>query len=172
MPILGHEEHCPYKYMRNYCDTGCPEVIPAKPLTDEGKAALRARGFEVFELGEVRTTSPTGGQKGTKPARYDLIPPEALEQLAKLYGFGASKYDDHNWRNGFDWSKSYAALQRHANQFWAGQDNDEETGLPHMASVAWHAFTLLTFMQEHPLYDDRYKPGDGATVPQEEKEKD
>lgn len=106
---------------------------------------------------ETRTTSSTGGEKGVKDARYDLIPVQALEQLAIHYGVGARKYDDNQWRKGYEWSKSYAALQRHATQFWNGEDFDEETGSNHMAAVAWHAFTLLTFFYEHPDFDDRYK---------------
>lgn len=105
---------------------------------------------------EERRVSSTGGEKGVKEARYDLIPVEALEKLAILYGRGAAKYEDHNWRKGYDWSKSYAALQRHANSFWRGEDIDEEMGLPHLAAVAFHAFTLMTFMEEQENFDDRY----------------
>lgn len=107
---------------------------------------------------EKRVTSATGGQKGTKPARYDLIPADALRIVAELYGFGATKYDDHNWRKGYDWSLSFAALQRHAWQFWNGEDNDAETGLPHMASVAFHALALIEFMVTHPEFDNRPAP--------------
>lgn len=91
-----------------------------------------------------------------KPERYDLIPSGALAQVARLYGRGAEKYAAHNWRRGYEWSKSYAALQRHANQFWAGEDIDEEMQLPHLASVVFHAFTLMTFMEEQQQYDDRF----------------
>lgn len=105
--------------------------------------------------GEVRTTSATGGVKGVKPERYDLIPVGALAQVARLYGAGARKYQDHNWAKGYEWSKSYAAMQRHANAFWGGEDIDEEMGLPHLASVVFHALTLLTFMEEQRDYDDR-----------------
>ena len=105
---------------------------------------------------EVRTTSSTGGEKGTKPERYDLLPVEALSTVARLYGEGAKKYSEHNWRKGYEWSKSYAALQRHANEFWKGVDIDPETGEPHLAAVIFHSLTLITFMQEHPDFDDRY----------------
>jgi hypothetical protein len=107
--------------------------------------------------GEVRTTSSTGGQKGVKSARYDLIPTGALKQVAEHYGRGAEKYDDNQWRKGYEWSKSYAALQRHATEFWSGEDFDAETGSNHLAAVAWHALTLLTFYNEHPDFDDRFK---------------
>jgi hypothetical protein len=111
----------------------------------------------VIEDQEVRTVSATGGEKGTKLARFDLIPVEALTELANHYGRGAKKYDDDNWRRGYEWKKSYAAMQRHANAFWGGEDIDEETGTPHIIAVAWHAFTLFTFMQEFPEYDGRHK---------------
>jgi hypothetical protein len=115
---------------------------------------------EVFlshQAGEVRSVSSTGGEKGTKAERHDLIPVEALATVARHYGVGAAKYEAHNWRRGYEWSKSYAALQRHATAFWSGEDIDEETGSPHMAAVAFHALTLLTFMEEQPGFDDRYK---------------
>ncbi len=104
---------------------------------------------------EVRTTSSTGGQKGTKLARFDLIPSGPLWELAELYGKGANKYQDRNWELGYEWSKSFAALMRHAWLFWAGEDYDEETQAPHMASVAFHSFALLQFMAEHKEFDDR-----------------
>lgn len=104
---------------------------------------------------EVRITSSTGGQKGSKEARYDLIPAGPLRTLAELYGKGAEKYEDRNWERGYDWSLSFAALNRHLWQFWAGEDTDEETGKPHMASVAWHALALLEFMSTHPDFDNR-----------------
>ena len=107
---------------------------------------------------EVRSVSSTGGEKGTKEEAYHLLPVEAMAKVARHYGIGARKYDDHNWRRGYEWSKSYAAMQRHANAFWSGEDIDEETQSPHMAAVAFHALTLLTFMDEQPDFDDRYKP--------------
>lgn len=132
--------------------------------------------------GEVKTTSSTGGQKGVKEERYSLIPIGPLAELAKLYGRGAKKYDSHQWRNGYEWSKSYDALQRHAQAFWSGEDLDTcesdsyicvesregvdwdgpkgtcwvHTGSHHMAAVAWHAFALMEFFESHPDHDDRY----------------
>lgn len=107
--------------------------------------------------GEVRTVSETGGEKGVKPQRYSLIPVEPLALLAELYGNGAKKYAAHNFRNGYEWSKSYDAAMRHMNAFWAGEDIDPEMGVPHVICAAWHMFTLTTFMIEHPEHDDRYK---------------
>jgi alpha-ketoglutarate-dependent taurine dioxygenase len=119
---------------------------------------------------EVRTTSSTGGEKGMKPERYDLIPVEALASVARLYGEGAKKYSEHNWRKGYEWSKSYAALNRHLAEFWKGVDIDPETGQPHLAAVVFHAFTLLTFMEEQRDFDDRYSTTEAQRLSEEQRE--
>lgn len=107
---------------------------------------------------EVRIVDPiTGAQKGSKLARYDLIPPEALHALAEHYGRGAKKYADRNWEAGYNWGLSFAALMRHAWAWWRGEDIDEETGSNHMTAVAWHALTLATFQARGRGTDDRPK---------------
>ena len=104
---------------------------------------------------EVRVTdSQTGGQKGVKLERFDLIPAEPLEELARVYGRGAAKYSCHNWAKGYNWSLSFGAMMRHAWKFWAGEEKDE-LGNPHMACVAWHAMTLLWFSKHRQSHDDR-----------------
>lgn len=109
------------------------------------------------QVAEIRVVDPdTGAAKGKKDEAFALIPAEALEDLARVYGFGAGKYDDHNWRRGYKWSLSYSALQRHLHRFWSGEDNDPESGLPHLAHAAWHCMTLLTFMREQRNKDDRF----------------
>lgn len=111
-------------------------------------------------MSERRVTDPnTGGQKGTKPERFDLIPPEALAEVARVYEFGSRKYDAHNWRRGYAWSLSFAALMRHAWAFWRGETHDPESGLHHMAHVVFHCLSLITFTTERPELDDRYKDG-------------
>lgn len=132
-------------------------------------------------MAEVRTTSSTGGQKATKLERFDLIPIGPLTTLAQHYGRGARKYADHQWRKGYEWSKSYSAMQRHLAAFWGGKDLDicsnepdncvreedveyepdtcfNHTGSHHLVAAAWHCFTLLEFVERFPQHDDRYKP--------------
>jgi hypothetical protein len=103
----------------------------------------------------------TGGMKGQKLARYDLIPPEALDALAKVYGHGAHKYEDRNWEKGYSWGLCFAAMMRHAWAFWRGEETDRESGLPHLAHAAWHCFTLMTFAQTHTNKDDRSQLKEG-----------
>lgn len=115
------------------------------------------RVLDIVESGEVRTTSSTGGQKGSKLARFDLIPPQQLWRLAEHYGKGAEKYGDDNYRHGYEWWKSIAALERHLNLFKQGEDYDEETGTLHIIAAAWHCITLAEYFDTHPEYDTRLK---------------
>lgn len=106
--------------------------------------------------GEVRVTEPTtGGEKGEKPARFDLLPVGPLWEVAELYGAGAAKYAERNWEKGYSWHRSYAALQRHANLFWQGEDIDPETHKHHLASVVFHAMAMMEWGRTHPELDDR-----------------
>lgn len=106
---------------------------------------------------EVRVVNAlTGGEKGSKPRRYDLVPMKAVGQIAEVYHFGAQKYADHNWRKGYDWGLSYAALQRHLEDFWEGEDINPESGLLHLAHAGWHCLTLITFTEEFPELDNRF----------------
>jgi len=106
---------------------------------------------------EIRTVSSTGGEKGQKPERVDLVPPEIILALSRHFAVGAEKYDDHNFRRGYPWSLSYAAAQRHLLAFWGGEDIDPETGTPHVIAAMWHCGAMYLFMREHPDFDDRYR---------------
>lgn len=107
---------------------------------------------------ETRITDPvTGGQKGSKPAMFALIPSESLWELAELYGYGAAKYDPDNWRRGYSWRLSFSALMRHLWAFWRGEDRDPESGFKHLTHAAWHCLTLAWFMDNRRSHDDRPK---------------
>ena len=101
---------------------------------------------------EIRVVDPkTGGAKGQKIERYDLIPAEPLRQLALVYGAGAKKYDDDNWRKGYAWRLSLGAAMRHVWTWVCGEKYDPEVselaGQPvsHLACAAWHCFALMEF---------------------------
>lgn len=80
--------------------------------------------FNPSDNTEIRTTSSTGGQKGVKLERWDLLPMGPLSHLARHFGRGAEKYDDHQWRNGYEYSKGIAALLRHFSTWIQGNDWD------------------------------------------------
>lgn len=106
-------------------------------------------------MAEGRTLLTGGVKYDGGKLRYDLIAPEALEGLAKVYTIGAKKYGDRNWENGIDFSRVYSALQRHAWAWWAGEEFDPD-GQHHMDSVMWNAATLRAFIARGLRnFDDR-----------------
>lgn len=103
--------------------------------------------------GEERITSKTGGQKGSKLCRIDLIPPEALAEVGLVYGIGAKKYAENNWKLGYPASLSLSALYRHINQWHAGERRDAE-GFHHLAAAIFHCLTLIHRDAFQPEFDD------------------
>mgnify|MGYP005844507387 CR=1 FL=1 len=73
--------------------------------------------------------------------RYGLIPPEATESLAKVLTYGAKKYKPNNWQHG-EPTRYIDALYRHLEAWRSGEQNDSESGLPHLS----HALTNIAFL--------------------------
>jgi len=151
----------PYVEIAEKCAERCGSVWTQVAEVALGLESDRKEAVNKSE--EVRVTNDkTGGAKGAKPARFDLIPADALWELAEHYGKGAAKYQAdedglENWRNGYNWSLTLAALARHFFSVLNGEDIDEETGSKHIIAVAWHALTLAHFMNREDLreWDDR-----------------
>jgi len=108
-----------------------------------------------------RLLPPEGVKFDADKPRYDLIPPEIEEALAKVLTFGAQKYGARNWEHGMAWGRPYAALRRHMNAWWGGENNDPETGMPH----TWHAACCLAFLV---AFEARFIGSDDRPVPNRE----
>ena len=92
-----------------------------------------------------------------KKNRYDLLPYDALDEVVKVYTYGAKKYEVNNWRKGFRFGRIFAAMMRHLVAYWRGEDKDKESGLLHLAHAVWGCLTLINFSKTHPENDDRIK---------------
>lgn len=88
--------------------------------------------------------------------RFDLLPPDALRELVRVYTVGAEKYGAYNWSKGIVFSRIFAALMRHCWSWFLGEENDPDDGLPHMAHAAWNCMTLVSFSKRGMAHlDDR-----------------
>ena len=77
--------------------------------------------------------------------RYDLLPPKAIDELAKILTFGAEKYEANSWQQVESGLERYrAALLRHTFAIQAGELYDKESGLLHSA----HAMCCSAFIVE------------------------
>jgi len=87
---------------------------------------------------------PSPKHDSDKP-RYDLLPPIAIDYMAKVLTFGAKKYKPEGWRTVENAIPRYqAALLRHSFAMLRGEVLDPESGLPHAA----HAMCCAAFITE------------------------
>lgn len=92
--------------------------------------------------------------------KIHLVPPAAIRAIAEVFTFGAEKYGEHNWRQDrdkFPYSRHISSIQRHLLDFQDGIDNDDESGLSHLAHAMTQLMILYTITQEAPQMDDRFK---------------
>lgn len=99
----------------------------------------------------------------SEKVRMELLSVPALVEISRVMTFGAKKYADHNWRQGFAWSRLYGAALRHLSAHMNGENTDAESGLSHLA----HAGCCIMFLIEHEARqlgtDDRYVGATEAT---------
>lgn len=80
---------------------------------------------------------PQLGNKHDKDKpRMDLLPMDALLEIAKVLTQGAKKYGDRNWEKGLNTQRLRAAYLRHDAAEEMGEEMDSEFGLRHAAHKA------------------------------------
>jgi len=89
--------------------------------------------------------------------RMELLPPDVLIQIAAVFTYGANKYGDRNWEKGGRWGRWMGAALRHCFAWLAGEENDDESGLPHLAH-ALCSLMMLFGMQLRSVGDDDRLP--------------
>lgn len=104
-----------------------------------------------FTTGAVRD-----GQEGK--GRFDLLPFEALERLAKIFEAGAKKYAERNWEKGIPTHRFMDSGLRHAMKYLAGRRDED-----HLAMAIWNLVCLA--QTEHWIEEGRL-PADLQTLPQ------
>lgn len=93
--------------------------------------------------------------------RWDLMPLDALKEVAHILTFGARKYADRNWEKGILYGRLYRAATGHLNDWFQakmdGNDgSDPETGRSHLAHAACCVLFLLAFeLRGMKAFDNR-----------------
>lgn len=87
-----------------------------------------------FGTGAVRDV--TGGK-----GRFDLVPLDAVWELAKVLERGAAKYDERNWEKGIPISSCVDSMLRHTTQFMSGATDEN-----HLQAILFNATALVTMM--------------------------
>lgn len=98
----------------------------------------------------------SGTKNDNGKPRMSLLSPIALEKVARVMTFGAKKYTDNNWRQGFPFTRLLDAVGRHLNQYQQGETFDPESGESHLSHAVCGLLMLLEFEETMPDLDDRY----------------
>lgn len=77
--------------------------------------------------------------------QWGLFPWLAAKEVTKVMMYGANKYGKYNWVKGLKYSRAWDATLRHLTAWWAGEENDSETGISHLAHAGCEILFLLTY---------------------------
>jgi len=84
-----------------------------------------------FGTGAVRDIQENKG-------RFDLLPSDAVRQLARVMETGCKKYGDRNWEAGILLRRYLDSAMRHLFSFCAGMEDE-----PHLPMAMWNIACLI-----------------------------
>lgn len=111
-----------------------------------------------FNVGDPTSAARgSGARANADKLEWHQLPMFTLRGVIRVLMYGARKYAKGNWAKGMRWSIPYDCAMRHMDAWQRGEENDPESGLPHLD----HALTNLIFLSAYrdlfPEGDDRFK---------------
>ena len=98
---------------------------------------------------EEKTIYNTGASRSAdaKGVRYDLVPAEGIEAVAKAMYVGSIHHGDHNWKKGLKHSVYINHALRHINLYMQGKDGEDHIGhaLANLMMLVWNSKHLPEF---------------------------
>jgi len=111
-----------------------------------GSTVVAAHRQAIHGVGNLSFMPNQQHKQDTGKPAFELIPPHALREVAKVMEFGARKYGPNTWSQ-VDAQRYLAAAYRHINAHHIGMGEDKESGIDHLA----HAIVNLMFILEKRL---------------------
>ena len=115
-----------------------------------------AFSYEEFEESKAKPLD-LGKRFNKGKFRWNLVDFPSLVPMVQVLMFGATKYSPHNWKKGLPITETIDSLYRHLNALNDGEDNDSESGLPHIGHILCNAMFLSFMLKNRPDLDDRHK---------------
>ena len=140
-------------------DAMCGFLTEEELIRDLTAAKAHADIAEVGSVSSLKIptfeeTDPNGVDQHTAGAKLDAGKVKAglvlgdfsnaLLAVSEVGTYGANKYTDHGWLSVTDGVNRYKnAMFRHMLKHNTGEAIDKETGLTHLAAVAWNVLAML-----------------------------
>lgn len=106
-----------------------------RPVTDVTGNILQPRKkYKITEYGMGLPLTVEKANRDITVPRYDLIPKEFLDDLARTFEEGL-RYGEHNWKHGDD--AFFTDVMNHASGHIANYNNGDRSK-PHLAHAAWN----------------------------------
>lgn len=97
---------------------------------------------------------------GVKKVPLHLVPPASVIYEALAFGQGAEKYGAYNWREKEVRATVYiSAALRHIYAWFDGEENDHQSGLPHLGHAKACLGVIIDALETGNLADDRPQAG-------------
>lgn len=111
-----------------------------------------------MSIGDVNSNEKgSGARYNSGKPDFSLLPMNTLEDEVRVWMYGAQKYASWNWAKGMPWSVPFACLMRHMSAWQRGEENDPESGLPHLAHAMCNLRMLALYAKTYQEGDDRPK---------------
>lgn len=106
--------------------------------------------------GATEPTNHKMPKKEKKRAQFTALDPRVIAEVSEVAGFGAEKYARLDYRKGATASEYIDASMRHLTKWLIGVDNDDESGMSHMAHAMWNLHAARSNQLDKTLKEDRW----------------
>jgi hypothetical protein len=130
-----------------------PAYSEAGPAYAHDNEFFRAYNVEVSSAGAPMVTNDQGGKQSYQPGAFELLPPIAVTEVAKVLEHGAAKYEAWNW-TAIPSHMHLRSAMGHLFSFIAGDKTEGGDSFNHLT----HAATRILFAVEmYARETGRYK---------------
>lgn len=104
-----------------------------------------------FSMGKNDETETVDAKHDNGKLRPTLVPVSLINAVTAVREYGVAKYKEpENWRQ-VEPQRYKDALYRHWLAYLAGEERDEESGLPHLWHLACNAAFLIEMEAKHEI---------------------
>lgn len=145
-----------------WMEDATPPLLGGETLRTDGTLILAPLDKESASLEDLFNTVEKINhmkrpQKPICKAPFDMIPPIALLEEARAFGYSDAKSARDYWEQEVvKFSEIYSEMQQHLLSWYNGEDIDPSSGCPHIANLRKCTAKILYLISKGKYIDDRF----------------